>query len=73
MSSNYKQAIHIGTNVTDIMRLPCVIACFKQPRGGCTYLYEIDTADNPRYAAQGEWLCEDYNGEWHIVKEINNI
>lgn len=73
MSSIYKQAIRIGDNITDVMRLPCVLACFKQSREKCNFLYEIETSDFPHYAARGEWLCEDRNWEWHIVKDINNI
>ena len=71
MNTTYKQSVKIGANITDIMCLPCVNACYKQ--SDKTFIFEIETRDFSRFASQGEWLCEDYNGDWHIIKDFNNI
>lgn len=62
----YKQTIHIGNNITDIMNLPCVFSCHKDYQNNIVYLlYNWD--DDGRYveARKGDWLCQDYEGYWH--------
>lgn len=77
----YKQAIQIGSNVTDIMRLPCVISCCKQFADEdfnelLVYTVYIDSEDygeeeHDGYidAHFGDWLCEDYDGQWHLLSD----
>lgn len=61
-----KQAIRIGDNVTDIMRLPCVYSCHKEDDETlCYLLYDWDDAGNYIKAYKGDWLCEGYDGRWH--------
>ena len=63
----YKQAIQIGDNVTDIMRLPCVYSCRKEADGGLCYLfYDWDEYVEAR---QSDWLCEDYDGRWYLLND----
>lgn len=64
-------AIQIGNNVTDIMKLPCVYSCHKMANGELEYLL-YDWDENGQYvrAHKGDWLCEDYQGKWHkLTKE----
>ena len=73
----YKQAIQIGDNVTDIMRLPCVISCTKEfwNNTDIKYMYSLfgDTVcskyswGDSVIAYSGDWLCEDYDGRWHLL------
>lgn len=64
----YKQAIKIGSNVTDIMRLPCVFSCHKDADGGLCYLLYVWT-NNRIYAIPGDWLCESHDGVWHVLSD----
>lgn len=81
----FKQAIQIGDNVTDIMKLRCVSYVSKNPaiiKGryyyylypGFMWDYKEDLSHN-YIARTGDWLCEDYNGDWHILnnKEYINL
>lgn len=45
----------IKGNVGDILNLPCVIGVWKTENRTLAY------------AAEKDWLCEDYNGGWHHV------
>ena len=67
----YKQAIKIGDNVTDMMKLPCVTACHKlNDKCGLEWLeYEISLGDHKEHAEAGDWLCEDYDGQWAILTD----
>ena len=69
----FKQTIRIGDNVTDIMNLPCVVACIKQDdKNGFVWLeYRIRCGASGRaqYAEKGDWLCEDNDGRWHILTD----
>lgn len=85
----FKQAIQIGDNVTDIMRLPCIRGAFKYPfnepynrfplrghhpkKDEIIYCLRLGAVDD--FAQKGEWICEDYNGDWHILnnKEYINL
>ena len=77
MSIRYKQAIQIGHNITDNMQVPCVMECTKRDnlRGGhrIEYYYTLDPSKMvPRewqYAHLGDWLCEDYDGRWHLLTD----
>ena len=72
MRKGYRQSIQIGKNVGDILNLPCVIGVWKTENR--TLVYEINTAEKPMpYAAEKDWLCEDYNGGWHHVPAAEKI
>ena len=73
----FRQAIQIGDNVTDIMKLRCVSYATKNPPGfgihyrlyaGLMWDYREDLT-HKRIAFKGDWLCEDYDGLWHILKD----
>ena len=61
----FKQCIHIeGKSIDDIFHLPCIESVNKLKDG--SYCYYID---NGQCADIGDWLCENYNGEWHVFTE----
>lgn len=68
-----KQAIQIGDNVTDIMRLPCVVACIKKnDRQGFSWLeYRVKCGASGRakYAEKYDWLIEDTDGHWYVMTD----
>lgn len=66
----FKQAIRIGDNVTDIMKLPCVFSCHKMGDGGLEYLL-YDWDENAQYVKvhKGDWLCQGYDGSWHKLSD----
>ncbi|MBQ9532651.1 MAG: hypothetical protein IJR71_01625 [Prevotella sp.] len=67
MGMRFKQAVRIGSNVTDIMKLECVKCVTKQPCPETTgYKYHLYDGN---IAVKGDWLCEDYAGQWHILKD----
>ena len=61
----FKQAIQIGRNVTDIMKLPCVRGVEKlNDKAGFEWLqYTLKHGD---IAEESDWLCEDYDGNWSV-------
>ena len=64
MKDLFKQVIHIeGKSIEDIFFLPCIVSIDKVQDSYCYYL------DNGLCAYIGDWLCEDYNGEWHVFTE----
>lgn len=84
----FKQAIQIGDNATDILKLPCVAGVWKkvyQARiegGGIEATHVIleyhlygdissgsGNVGGPIIAINGAWLCEDYNGHWHVMTD----
>ncbi len=66
--THYKQCIQIKNNVTDIMKLPCVFSCHKMNDHELEYLlYDWDKQGQYIAAHQGDWLCEDYQGKWHVL------
>ena len=70
IKKNYKTAIQIANNVTSIMRLPCIFSCHKEADGKfCYLLYEWDEFGNYVQAYKGDWLCEDEEGKWCVLKE----
>lgn len=72
----FKQAIQVDNNITDIMRLPCVYGCYKIARLGrepmLAYLLnpECDVIGQGP-ATMGNWLCEDYEGRWHLMTDYS--
>ena len=71
MSNKVKQAIRVGRNATDIMRLPCVFSCYKQADG--TLRYRLLPLQRYVTAHEGQWLCEDYDGNWTVTDEPPRI
>ena len=78
--AHFKQAIQIGNNVTEIMKLPCVLSCSKEVWGEEIHLrYEllgkvkrvqlgsVKIESYRCYAYAGDWLCEDAEGTWHLL------
>ena len=77
----YRQTIQIGDNATDILQVPCVMGVMKtmnQPPYDLQWRLKTETIINlcschsltePYYhpAYQGDWLCEDYSGQWHML------
>lgn len=68
-----KKAIQIGDNVTDVIRLPCVVACIKkddqQGFEWLEYRVKCGVSGRAQYAEKGDWLVEDTNGYWHIMTD----
>ena len=70
MSKRFRQAIHIGRNITDIMALPCVTACLKKnDKQDFEWMEYIINGDEEQRANEGDWLCEDYDGRWHLLTD----
>lgn len=70
MTGKYRQSIQIGRNVTDIMRLPCVDAVRKSFTG--VLVYQVNTfGTTPKYAREGDFICEDYDGDWYVIPKEN--
>lgn len=66
----YKTAIQIGSNVTNIMKLPCIFSCHKEADGAlCYLLYDWDDDGNYIQAREDDWLCEDNSGKWCVIKK----
>jgi len=64
-TNDYKRAIQIGRNMQDIFRLPCVVGIHKM---NDEPLYLLNRGYD-RVARVGDWLCEDYEGMWHLVHD----
>ncbi len=67
----YNQKIKIGDNVTDIMKLPCVLMCIKHnDKLGHTWLVYYIYCDNQvEMAEKNDWLCKDTKGVWHVLSD----
>lgn len=78
----YKQSIHIGANITDIMRLSCINKCEKEvvernvyadlvegPFATSHHLIFTYTLDDGRKAREGDWLLQDVCDHWHVMNE----
>lgn len=76
----FKQAVQIGDNVTDIMKLRCISYVSKNPQPPkgfeITYYYYLypglmwdykKDLSHRHVAVKGDWLCEDEDGWWHII------
>lgn len=77
MDMKFKQAIQIGSNVTDIMKLPCVLGAMKKMYDP-PVIYYILFGDTITKRVQwvetvtaytGDWLCEDYDGRWYLLND----
>ena len=77
-----KQAIQIGDNVTDIMKLRCISFVTKNPQPPkgfeITYYYHLypgmmwdykEDLSHRHVAFKGDWLVEDKDGHWHIMTD----
>ena len=68
--NRFKQTIQIGRNVTDIVKLPCVDAVRKSFQG--VLIYQVNTVGvTPRYAREGDFICQDQDGDWHVIYNNN--
>ena len=66
----YKIRIQVCRNATDILNLPCVMGCHKDENDDLVYiLYDWDECGQYVEARKGDWLCEDYDGRWHVLSE----
>ena len=75
----FRKAIQVGRNATDILNLPCVIGCQKEfwSDSDIRLRFELfgDTQSTKFrwgesiYAYHGDWLCEDYDGKWHLLTD----
>ena len=70
----FKQAIQIGSHIDDIFKLPCVFSALKASKGIVYTLFgdtiaEMYNVGDKIIAYQGDWLCEDYEGHWHLLSD----
>lgn len=72
----FKQAIHIeGNSLGDLFQIPCVFGIRKDGKGGFVIHLFGDTYNGHvqwgeyNIADIGDWLCEDYEGRWHCLKD----
>lgn len=67
--TRFKEAVQLGDNVTDIMKLPCVVSCFKaNDKNGYEWLmYKVQCGERIELVEQGDWLCKDDAGRWHAL------
>lgn len=79
------QAIQVGDNVTDIMRLPCIRGAFKYPindpynrfplrghlpeKDEVIYCLRQGVVDD--FAQKGEWICLDSDGQWFALSDAD--
>ena len=65
ITTKYTMTVQIGRNVTDIIALPCVDSVRKSYNG--VLIYQVNTGKSqPEYAREGDLICQDNNGEWHV-------
>lgn len=71
MATRFRQAIHIGSRVTDtVFRLSCIYSVHKEADGGiCYLLYDWDEQGQYVELRPGQWLCEDSDGRWHVLSD----
>ncbi len=67
MQNNFKQTIQIGKNPNGIIKLPCVEGLRKNRTGNL--VYQVKTEYGTIDAVEGDLICEDYNGRWHVTTE----
>lgn len=66
-----KEAIQVGKKLSQrIFDLPCVDGALKDKETGQMY-YMIRLAPDCHHtsATEGEWICEDYFGNWHVLTD----
>lgn len=61
---SYKQVVKIEKSIDDIFKLPCVEAVVKN---GSKHYFGVRCVNDSR-AFEGDWLCEDYIGNWHVER-----
>ena len=66
---HYTTVITIGKNVTDIIRLECVMSAVKMPTGNISYRVKLSEGEG--WAHEGNNLCLDDKGFWHIEENYN--
>lgn len=73
----FTQAVRIGKNISDIFKLRCVSFISKNPPicgphfhlyPGLMWNYKEDLSHR-HVAHEGDWLCEDEEGLWHILSD----
>jgi len=65
-ATQFRQTIQIGRNVTDIINLPCVDGVRKSFTG--VLIYQVNTVSSTKYAREGDLICQDHDGDWHVVE-----
>lgn len=68
----FVRSIHIeGKSIDDVFRLPCVSGVRKDIFGAVFFdLYGFIMHDGESVSAvKGDWLCEDSEGKWSVVRE----
>lgn len=66
-----KQAIQVPQQVTNtIFNLPCIFSVHKEIDTICYLVYGYDNVAGTYYikAYPTDWLVEDDNGEWKVIK-----
>lgn len=74
----YKQCIQIGNNITEIMKLPCVVICEKEKCNNSIHVHGLSdyetietvfvfTLENGEVAKTGEWIVLDVCDNWHVM------
>ena len=73
---HFCQSILIGDRISHtVFSLPCVMSARKDADGKFYYTLFGDTiTDLFRWgdtivAFPGDWLCEDYDGRWHLLND----
>ena len=67
---NIKQALQVGKQPSmDIFNLPCVISLEKALANNSIFFYFIMSGDHKRIAITSDWICEDENGLWIVMKD----
>ena len=72
--TKFRQEILVPERLTEtIFKLPCVLSAHKRSGRESELAYYIldpsAMADKSqwRFAHPGQWLCEDYDGLWHVL------
>ena len=72
----FKQAIKVGDNITDIMKVSCVCSCIKYVFSDNKVKYAFTVfplmmvlGSKYKIAQTGDWLCQDEDNLWHILTE----
>ncbi len=67
--AKFIKAVQIGSNVTDIMNLPCVQSCMKaNDRHGMEWLiYRVKCGSHVELAEETDYICQDQQGGWHVL------
>ncbi len=69
--AKFIKAIQIGKNINDVIKLPCVLGCFKA-NDKCNLewlMYRVRIGRRVELAEEGDWLCKDEVGRWHVMDD----